>query len=82
MYVYIYIYVHVCIYISISLSIYIDIERERYRYALRSWGGPASYNIQYLAQDKGGPSKGGFLNNRLLSYTDLYLCSGINGMWG
>ena len=36
---------------------------------------------QYLlAQDKGGPSKGGFLNNISFSYTDLYLCHGINGV--
>ena len=28
-----------------------------------------------LAQDKGGPSKGGFLNNRSFSYTDLYVCN-------
>ena len=34
-----------------------------------------------LAQDKGGPSKGGFLNNRLFSHTDLYLCNEINGMY-
>ena len=27
-----------------------------------------------LAQDKGGPSKGGFLNNRLFSYTRIYIC--------
>ena len=33
-----------------------------------------------LAQDKGGPSEGGFLNNRLFSYTDLYLCNETNGM--
>ena len=26
-----------------------------------------------LAQDRGGPSKGGFLNNRLPSYTDIYI---------
>ena len=26
-----------------------------------------------LAQDKGGPSKGGFLNNMLLSCTDIYI---------
>ena len=36
--------------------------------------------LPYLAQDKGGPSKGGFLNNRLFSSTDLYLCNEINGM--
>ena len=35
---------------------------------------------QMLAQDKGGPRKGGFLNDRLFSYTDLYLCNEINGM--
>ena len=33
-----------------------------------------------LAQDKSGPSKGGFLNNRFCSYTDLYLCNEIDGM--
>ena len=32
-----------------------------------------------MAQDKGGPSKGGFLNNILSSYTDMYLCGEING---
>ena len=32
------------------------------------------------AQDKGGPSKGGFLNNIVFSYTDLYLCNEINGI--
>ena len=26
-----------------------------------------------MAHDKGGPS-GGFLNNRLFSYTDMYVC--------
>ena len=36
--------------------------------------------VRDLAQDKGGPSKGGFLNNRLFSYTVLYLCREINGM--
>ena len=33
-----------------------------------------------MPQDKGGPSKGGFLNNILLSYTDLYSCNETNGM--
>ena len=33
-----------------------------------------------LAQDKGGPSKGGFLNNQLFSCTDLYVCNEIDGM--
>ena len=32
-----------------------------------------------LAQDEGGPSKGGFLNNQLFSFTDL-LCNEINDM--
>ena len=36
--------------------------------------------LKGLAQDKGGPSKGGFLDNVLLPYTDLYLCNEINGM--
>ena len=30
-------------------------------------------NNNHLAQDTGGPSKGGFLNNRLFSHPDLYL---------
>ena len=33
-----------------------------------------------LAQDKGGPSKGGFLNYMLISYTDIGLCNEINDM--
>ena len=37
--------------------------------------------VSILAQDTGGPSKGGFLNNRLLSYTDLYLCNEIDGVY-
>ena len=32
-----------------------------------------------LAKDKGGPSKGGFLNTILFSYMDLYSCNEING---
>ena len=36
--------------------------------------------LHNLAQDKGGPSKGGFLNNMSFSYTDMYLCNEINGM--
>ena len=31
-------------------------------------------------KDKGGPRKGGFLNNRLSSYADLYFRNEINGM--
>ena len=31
-------------------------------------------------KDKGGPSKGGSLNNISFSYTDLALCNEINGM--
>ena len=38
-------------------------------------------DIHILAQDKGGPSKGGFLNHRSFSYTDLYVCNEINGMY-
>ena len=38
---------------------------------------PYEVPLPYLAQDKGGPSKGGFLNNILFS---LYLCNEINGM--
>ena len=34
-----------------------------------------------LAQDKGGPSKGGFLNNRSFSRTVLSLCYETNGVY-
>ena len=34
----------------------------------------ASLTRSLLAQDKGGHSKGGFLNNRLFSCTDVYVC--------
>ena len=36
--------------------------------------------LVFLAQDKGGHSKGGFMNNRLFSYTDIYVCNELNGM--
>ena len=35
--------------------------------------------IKKSGKDKGGPSNGGFLNNRLFPYTDLYLCDEIKG---
>ena len=34
-------------------------------------------NYIIMAQDKVGPGKGGFLNNRLCSYTEIDLCSEI-----
>ena len=40
----------------------------------RSWGGrgkSARIALPRLAQDKGGPSKGGFLNNRSLSWINM-----------
>ena len=40
----------------------------------------AQLKVVALAQDKGGPSEGGFLNNRSFSYMDLYSCNEINGM--
>ena len=40
----------------------------------------ANTSFRNLAQDKGGPSKGGFLNNHVFSYTDLCLCNETNGM--
>ena len=36
--------------------------------------------VHFFAQDKGGPSKGGFLIHRLFSNTDLYLCNEIKSM--
>ena len=47
-------------------------------FGLFDGAGPTHYNLKTLARDKGGPSIGGFLNNRLLfSYTYLYLCNDI-----
>ena len=51
-----------------------DIKQETYR----------KHPVLQLAQDKGGPSKGGFLNNiyiyiYICSHTDLYVCNEING---
>ena len=40
-----------------------------------------SVPTQRSDKDRGGPSKGGFLNNRLVSYTVLYLCNEINGVY-
>ena len=37
--------------------------------------------VQCSGKDKGGPSKGGFLNNQLFSYTVLYVCNEINGVY-
>ena len=42
---------------------------------------PAVTAHELSGKDKGGPSKGGFMNNRLCSYTALYLCNEINGVY-
>ena len=85
---------YVCIYIiSLSLHIYIYIYtymplEEVGPYAI-TLSNPLRRKVcdrakqrgatkHILAQDKGGPSKGGLLTNRLFSYTDLHLCNGIN----
>ena len=59
-------YIYIYIYLSISLSLYIYIYTQC---------------TVTLAQDKGGPSKGGFLNNQFFSYTVLYLFNEINGVY-
>ena len=41
----------------------------------------AILTIVMSGKDKGGPSKGGFLNNILFSYTVLYLCNEIDGVY-
>ena len=63
--VYIYIYIYIHTYVCIYIYIY---------------GHSGTFVGTNLVQDKGGPSKGGFLNDRLFSYTDLYLCNEFNGM--
>ena len=64
MYSCVYIYIYIYIYMYIYLSIYIYIYNRRGPLGtqpnLRSTGARVK---QFLAQDKGGPSKGGFLNN-------------------
>ena len=94
MWYYIYIYIYVILhdssitcniiscYIVLHSTILYHIARlasERGRFKL-SQREPTPNSDHNLAQDKGGPSKGLFLNNRLFSYTDLYLCNEINGM--
>ena len=39
------------------------------------------FSTELLAQDEGGPSKGGSLNHLTFSCTDLYVCNVINGMY-
>ena len=39
------------------------------------------FNIRSSGKDKGGPSKGGFLNNIWFSHTVLYLFNEINGVF-
>ena len=53
-YIYIYIYIHIYIYIYIYIHIYIHTRVI----------GCAQLIQSVLAKDKGGPGKGGFLNNR------------------
>ena len=86
-YIMLYIYIYTDVY-TYCVYIYIYIERERERDLCSSeWGLRGRLRLSraagppFWAQDKGGPSKGGFLNNRLFSYTDLYLCNEINGMY-
>ena len=68
-----------CVYVCTYIYIYIYI----YMYMLSAHSLPWSWRQKRncrLARDRGGPTKGGFLNNRLFSYADLYLCNEINGM--
>ena len=52
------------------------------RYILGSNDNNLNNVIRYLlGKDKGGPSKGGFLNDRSFSHTVPYLCNEINGVY-
>ena len=41
----------------------------------------AESHTGFSGKDKAGPSKGGFLNDRLFSHTVLYLCNEIIGVY-
>ena len=79
-YIYIYIYTHV---ISVKPNPTSNSQGNQHD---AQWMGRAPTHaaiharLSNLAQDKGDPSKGGFLNNRSLSYMDLYLCNEFHGM--
>ena len=77
MYIYIYIYTYIYIYVYTYVTSCLR----------RDDPGPPDQRPSkghtwiVLAQDKGGPSKGGFLNNRLFpELADLYSCHEMNGM--
>ena len=80
-YVYIYLSPSLSLSLSLSLSGYIYIYIYICVYVRASdLSGPSPSSPLLLAQDKGGSSKGGFLNYLSCSYTDMYSCNGINGM--
>ena len=85
-YIYIYKYTHTYPYIYIYIYIYISLALRPPGTAGRAAAGSSLainiilYHDILFGADKGGPSKGGFLNNQLSSYTDLCLCHEINGM--
>ena len=67
MYIYIYIYRHVCVYVYIYIHIRTTICIYcKHMINLYSHVHVSAMNM--LAQDNGGPSKGGFTNNILCSY--------------
>ena len=81
----------VCVCVYIYIYIYISIAVTAARIATASCQGQPLVQchlsnarivqqVRILAQDKGGPSKGAFLNDHLFSYTDLYVCNDINGV--
>ena len=54
-----------------------DLESQSFKFWASIAGLQSIFRLR-PGKDKGGPSKGGFLNNRLFSYTDLYVCNEIN----
>ena len=84
-YIYIYIYTHIvvlCYSIVCHSTCFITSSSQRARRGREARHGLGlRQSRERLAQDKGGPGKGGFLNNRLYSYTVLYLCNEINGVY-
>ena len=81
-YVYIYIYIYTCIYIYIYIYIHKHADaRPLDRTAGALPAGRRAKSVLLSGKDKGGPGKGGFLNNHIFSCTVLYLCNEVNGVY-
>ena len=90
MYVYIYIYMYtyillsymyVCVYMCIYIYIYIHLDGDAGEDRRVEEDGWARGSCTCFGARQRCPSIGGFLNNRLCSYTGIFSCNEINGMY-